>query len=88
MMRRVVGALVALVALGATMAGMAGGAAAQEQTDEGDAPSEAIAGTLRYDDESGEAVPAEGVEITVESADGSFTDSGESDDEGRFEIAV
>jgi branched-chain amino acid transport system permease protein len=88
MMRRVVGALAALVALAVTLAGMAGGAAAQEQTDEGDAPSEAIAGTLRYDDESGEAVPAEGVEITVESADGSFTDSGESDDEGRFEIAV
>lgn len=87
-MRRVVGALAALVALAVTLAGMAGGAAAQEQTDEGDAPSEAIAGTLRYDDESGEAVPAEGVEITVESADGSFTDSGESDDEGRFEIAV
>ena len=87
-MRRVVGALAALVALAVTLAGMAGGAAAQEQTDEGDAPSEAVAGTLRYDDESGEAVPAEGVEITVESADGSFTDSGESDDEGRFEIAV
>lgn len=87
-MRRVVGALVALVALAVTLAGTAGGVAAQEQTDEGDAPSEAIGGTLRYEDEAGERVPAEGVEITVESADGSFSESGESDDEGRFEIAV
>ncbi|HET9611421.1 MAG TPA: branched-chain amino acid ABC transporter permease [Acidimicrobiales bacterium] len=87
-MRRVVGALAALAALAVTLVGMAGGAAAQEQTDEGDAPSEAIAGTLRYDDESGEPVPAEGVELTVESADGSFSESGETDDEGRFEIAV
>ena len=87
-MRRVVGALAALVALAVTLAGTAGGAAAQEETDEGDAPSEAIAGTLRYDDESGETVPAEGVELTVESADGSFSETGETDDEGRFEIAV
>jgi neutral amino acid transport system permease protein len=46
-----------------------------------------ITGTLRYDRDN-EDVFAEGVEITVESADGTFAESTESDAEGRFEVAV
>ncbi|HEX6165963.1 MAG TPA: branched-chain amino acid ABC transporter permease [Acidimicrobiales bacterium] len=87
-MRRLVGALAALVAAVVTLLGIAGGAVAQEQTDEGGEPSEAIGGTLRYEDESGEEVPAEGVEITVESADGSFSETAETDEDGTFEITV
>jgi neutral amino acid transport system permease protein len=55
----------------------------------GPAPSQQIvSGNLRYEDESGEQVPVEGVEITVESTDGSYSESQESDEEGRFEVPV
>lgn len=87
-MRRQVRAFAALVVLGVTVVGMAGRAGAQEPSGEGDGPSEAIAGTLAYEDESGKDVPAEGVEITVESADRSFEETATTDDEGHFEVAV
>ena len=88
-MRRSVGVLAALGAAVAMGFGAAGGAHAQEPADEDtQGGGEAIAGTLRYEGEDGEDVPAEGVEITVESADGSFTDTAETDEDGRFEIAV
>jgi neutral amino acid transport system permease protein len=46
-----------------------------------------ITGTLRYEQE-GEDLFAEGVEITVESADGTFREATESDADGRFAVAV
>src|SRR5919108_4451694 len=46
-----------------------------------------ITGTLRYEQE-GEDVFAEGVSITVESADGSFEQTVESDADGKFEVPV
>ena len=49
---------------------------------------EAVKGTLRYDDESGEQVGAEGVTITVESADGSFSETAKVDADGVFEVPV
>jgi branched-chain amino acid transport system permease protein len=69
--------------------GAAGGAHAQEPADEGtQGGGEAIAGTLQYEDEDGEDVPAEGVEITIESDDGTFSETVETDADGRFEVAV
>jgi branched-chain amino acid transport system permease protein len=103
-MRRLVGAVVALAAmlLLAPAAGAVFGQPAPPQPDPTEAPEqdpaagdeddagsgETVAGTLRYDDEAGEDVFAEGVEVTVESADGSFSETAETDDEGRFEVAV
>ncbi len=98
-MRRLVGALVAVGAVLA-LAPMAGAQtqepdqAQQEPTGEqaqeepGAGGGEAVTGTLRYDDESGEEVPAEGVELTVESADGTFTESAETDADGVFTVPV
>jgi neutral amino acid transport system permease protein len=51
-------------------------------------PGQMVSGTLRYEDESGERVPVEGIEVTVESADGSYSESTESDEDGRFEVPV
>ncbi len=88
-MRRSVGVLAALGAAVAMGLGAAGGAHAQEPADEDtQGGGEAIAGTLRYEGEDGEDVPAEGVEITVESADGTFSETAETDEDGRLEIAV
>jgi neutral amino acid transport system permease protein len=88
-MRRFLVAVVAVAALVAVAPAAGAGieAPAQEPAGEGGG-SEAVAGTLRYDDESGEQVGAEGVTITVESADGSFTETAESDADGRFEVPV
>ncbi len=98
-MRRLVGALVAVGAVLA-LAPMAGAqtdtpaTARQEPTGElaqeepGAGGGEAVSSTLRYDNESGEEVPAEGVELTVESADGTFTESAETDAEGVFTVPV
>ena len=97
-MRRLVAALLVVVA--ATMA-LAPAAGAQEtpttappEATETTAPAEPaedqqiISGNLRYEDEAGEQVPVEGIEITVESADGSYSESAESDEDGRFEVPV
>jgi neutral amino acid transport system permease protein len=65
-----------------------GGAGAQEQPpadDEGGGA--AVQGTLVYT-EDGERVAAEGVAITVESGDGSFSEDVETDAEGHYEVAL
>ena len=87
-MRRLALALVAAVAVLA----LAPGAGAQEEPGQdepaGEGGGETIAGTLRYEDEAGENVFVEEVAITVESDDGSFSETAESDAEGRFEVSV
>jgi neutral amino acid transport system permease protein len=99
-MRRLVGALAAVAALLALAPTV--GAETRQQTQSQPEPTttttqpgqeptgtgEAIAGTLRYDDENGEEVPAEEVELTIESADGSFSESVETDADGHFEVPV
>lgn len=62
-----------------------GSSGAQEQDDEGGGA--AVQGTLVYED-GGERQTAEGVEITVESADGSFSESVETDADGHYEVAL
>ena len=47
-----------------------------------------LRGTLDYEGEDGEDVPVEGLEVTVRSADGSFEEVTETDDEGFFEVFV
>jgi neutral amino acid transport system permease protein len=88
--------VVALLVASATVLALAPAAGAQEPTSTTATTAPAgpaedqqiISGALRYEDESGEPVPVEGVEITVESADGSFSESAESDEEGRFEVPI
>jgi branched-chain amino acid transport system permease protein len=95
-MRRLLVALVAVAAMLALAprAGAGTGAptlpAQDEETDSEEPPegAQTIGGFLRYDDEAGEPVPAEGVSVTVASADGSFEETVESDDEGRYFVVV
>ena len=49
---------------------------------------EAVRGTLRYETESGEDAFAEGVDITVETADGQEVDTVTSDEDGEWEVAL
>ena len=84
-MRRLVGAVVAAVALLA-LAPTAGAETTEPTQEPGGG--EAIGGTLRYEDEDGEQVGAEGVELTIESADGSFTETAETDEDGAFQVPV
>jgi neutral amino acid transport system permease protein len=88
-MRRFLVAVVAVAALVALAPAAGAGieGPAQEPAGEGGG-GEAVRGNLRYDDESGEQVGAEGVEVTVESADGSFSETVESDADGAFEVPV
>jgi neutral amino acid transport system permease protein len=95
-MRRLVGTAVAVAAL-LSLAPAAAAATrqqtqSQEPTEEPaqqpEGGGEAIAATLRYDDEDGEEVAAEGVELTIESADGSFTETVETDADGAFLVPV
>jgi branched-chain amino acid transport system permease protein len=88
-MRRFLVAVVAVAALVALAPAAGAGieGPAQEPAGEGGG-GEAVRGNLRYDDESGEQVGAEGVTITVESADGSFSETAESDADGVFEVPV
>ena len=53
-----------------------------------DGESSSLRGTLDYEGEGGEDVPVEGLEVTVRSADGSFEETTETDDEGFFEVVV
>jgi neutral amino acid transport system permease protein len=53
-----------------------------------DEPGESVEGTLRYDDESGEEVTVEGIDLTIESADGSFSEDATTDADGQFSVAV
>ncbi|MFO7279226.1 MAG: branched-chain amino acid ABC transporter permease [Thermoanaerobacterales bacterium] len=50
--------------------------------------SQQVSGTLRYKDDSGEDVFVEGLEVTVESADGSFSETVTSDEDGRWAVEV
>ena len=101
-MRKLVGALVALAAL-LVLAPRAGAETGQPQAPSQPEPTtttapagqpppsptgEAVAGNLQYESEDGEDVPAEGVELTIESADGSFSQSVETDAEGHFEVPL
>jgi neutral amino acid transport system permease protein len=100
-MRRVLVALVALAAVlgwvpaaGASTEAPAP-AAAQEQeptttttTTQLPADAQTIGGLLRYEDEDGEPVGAEGISVTIESADGSFSQTVESDADGAYLVAV
>jgi neutral amino acid transport system permease protein len=103
-MRRALVALVALAAVLGPVpaAGASTGApapAAQEQepttttttpttTTELPADAQTVGGSLRYDDEDGETVGAEGISVTIESADGSFSQTVESDADGAYAVAV
>ncbi|HZY27807.1 MAG TPA: hypothetical protein VFE49_06060, partial [Jiangellaceae bacterium] len=49
---------------------------------------EFVRGTLRYETESGEDAFAEGVDITVETADGQEVDSVTSDEDGEWEVPL
>jgi branched-chain amino acid transport system permease protein len=62
-----------------------GTSGAQEQ--EGEGGGARVQGTLVYT-EGGERIPAEGVEITVVSDDGGFSEAVVTDDEGRYEVAL
>jgi neutral amino acid transport system permease protein len=100
-MRRLVGAVVALAAmlLLAPAASAVLGQQTPAQPDPTEEPEqdagtddeddgEIVAGTLRYDDDAGEDVFVEGAEVIVDSADGAFSETAETDDEGRFEVPV
>jgi neutral amino acid transport system permease protein len=65
------------------------GARAQQGPAGGDqAGGEVVRGTLRYEAESGEDEFAEGVDITVESADGEEIDSVTTDEDGAWEVPL
>jgi branched-chain amino acid transport system permease protein len=49
---------------------------------------EVVRGTLRYETESGKDAFAEGVDVTVESADGEEIDTVSSDEDGVWEVAL
>jgi neutral amino acid transport system permease protein len=51
-------------------------------------PAQTVQGTLRYDDENGDEVLVEGIDITVESADGVFTQDVTTDADGEFSVEV
>lgn len=71
--------------------GSAAPASAQE-TDQGaeqpDDQAQVVQGNLRYEDDDGETVAVEGADVTVESADGSFSEMVTTDAEGHFEVQV
>jgi neutral amino acid transport system permease protein len=77
--------LVGLVGLAAAAA-PAGAQEQPEDTPAGDLPQ--VTGRIRYDDETGEDVPVPDVEITVEAADGSFTETVTTDDDGAFSLEL
>ncbi len=96
-MRKLVGALVAagaVLVLAPRVGAQAEGPTQDDGTPGGELAQgepgggEAISGVLRYDDEAGEEVAAEGVELSIESGDGSFTETAETDADGRFEVPV
>jgi len=103
-MRRVLVALVALAAVpgwvpaaGASTGAPAPAAPQQQEpttttttatTTTLPADAQTIGGFLRYDDENGEPVGAEGISVTIESADGSFSQTVESDADGDYLVAV
>ncbi|HLM63186.1 MAG TPA: branched-chain amino acid ABC transporter permease [Acidimicrobiales bacterium] len=102
-MRRLVVALVAASAVGMALAPGAGAqapggtpttaappGATPTTAATGEAPAEdalIVSGNLRYEQDD-EAQTVEGATVTVESADGEFSESVESDADGRFEVPV
>jgi neutral amino acid transport system permease protein len=62
-------------------------AEAQDAPDEPAEEPGVVRGVLNYRDD-GEQVRVEGVEITVESADGSFTETVTTDEEGAYEVEI
>ena len=65
------------------------GAGARQEPAGGDqGGGEVVRGTLRYETESGEDAFAEGVDITVESADGQEIDTVASDEDGEWEVPL
>lgn len=89
--RKLLGAGAVLPAAAMVALAMAGPAAAQQppptQAPPGQEP-QTVEGTLRYDDENGDEVFVEGIDVTVESADGSFSEDVTTDEEGRFSVEV
>jgi branched-chain amino acid transport system permease protein len=89
--RKLLGAGAVLPAAAMTALAMAGPVAAQQpppaQAPPGQEP-QTVEGTLRYDDENGDEVFVEGIDITVESADGSFSEDVTTDEEGHFSVEV
>jgi branched-chain amino acid transport system permease protein len=94
-MRKMVVALATVAAVlalapsaGADTAGTTHAAGTSDQAQSQPQPGEAqITGTLRYE-RGNEDLFAEGVAVTVESADGTFQESTESDADGKFAVAV
>ena len=78
-----------LVALAVALV-TAGPVAAQEPPPEPppDEAAQTVQGTLRYDDEAGDEVLVEGIDITVESADGSFSEDVTTGEDGTFSVEV
>ena len=98
-MKRFLRLIVGLAAvLGAAVVGLAGAGAAGAQqppaTTTTTAPGapvdsgQVVSGTLRYEGEDGDDVFVEGVDITVESEDGTFTQDVTTDEEGVFSVPV
>jgi branched-chain amino acid transport system permease protein len=84
-MRKAVGVLLgASVVVSLALASRAPQADAQPRQE----PGEAVRGVLRYETEGGEDAFAEGVDITVEDADGQEIETVTSDEEGRWEAAL
>lgn len=89
--RKLLGAGAVLPAAGIVALAMAGPAAAQQPPPTPAPPGQepqTVEGTLRYDDENGDEVFVEGIDITVESADGSFSEDVTTDEEGHFSVQV
>ena len=78
-----------LVAVAITLVA-AGPVAAQEPPPEPppDEAAQTVQGTLRYDDEAGDEVLVEGIDLTIESADGSFSEDVTTDEDGAFSVEV
>jgi neutral amino acid transport system permease protein len=84
--------VVALIAAVVAVLALAPGVGAQEPTEGQGQPGQpeqqqTITGTLRYE-RDGEDFFVEGAGVTVESSDGTFSESVESDADGRFEVPV
>lgn len=64
---------------------------APPEGDEGEAPGEGATqflGRLRYENSEAEEVGVEGVEIEIESEDGSFSETVETDEEGAYQVTL
>ena len=97
---RLLVALAAVVGVALVATAVAGPASAQDPpttapptTAPGGAPApvdsgQVVRGILRYDDEDGEEVTVEGIDLTIESEDGTFSQDVTTDEDGAFEVPV